>query len=339
MTAPTAPAPTTTNRAAHLASLDPEESAWQNADSSTTPPPTSADLCETWRHSCWHRDRMRVWDSLVKVGASESRLSRFAACGSNAWVMGDPDNPDRVRVAACYCHDRWCVPCGRAKARTVAGNLRCLIADEPHRFITLTLRADDEGLAQRITRLYQSFARLRRTTLWQRAVTGGCACCEPVWSDKSGCWHVHLHVIVAGRYIKHADLSKAWLRATGDSYIVDIRLIHGHDKAVDYVTKYACKPLPASTVRDSDHLAEAMIALRGRRLVLTFGAWSHVKLTAQSDTTQWIAIAPLPDVLRRADLGDAWSIAILRKLRGSYACRQMDLWTEQPYQGPPVPGI
>jgi len=280
--------------AAAPALLDPQESAVPHQPAtSQTDHADPVELCIDWRHTCWHRDRRRVYDAMSKCLMPTSRLERFAGCGSGAWVLQDKARPDRLRVSANYCHDRWCTPCARTKARIVAGNLRGQIGDRPHRFITLTLRANDESLQQRLNTLYASFRRLRRSPLWKRCVAGGAAFCEPCWSQRSQAWHVHLHIIADGRFIPQKELSDAWLVATGDSYIVDVRLIHNGDKAVEYVTKYACKPLTSETMRDVDRLQEAIVALRGRRLVLPFGAWYHVKLTAVSDDTDWIAKAPL----------------------------------------------
>lgn len=312
-------------------SLDPQDSP---VPAAPVPPQTNhvdpVDLCIDWRHTCWHRDRRRVYDAMTTCLMPESRLERFAGCGSSAWVLQDKAQPDRLRVSANYCHDRWCTPCARTKARIVAGNLRALIGDHPHRFITLTLRATSAPLCERVSTLYAAFRRLRRSPLWRRCIRGGAAFCEPCWSQHSQSWHVHLHIIADGQYIPQADLSDTWLVATGDSYIVDVRLIRGHDQTVDYVTKYACKPLTSETVRDRDRLQEAMIALRSRRLVLPFGTWYHTKLTAVSDDTDWQALAPLATLLQRADAGDTWAQAIIRQLRGAQSCNLLDQPTVPP---------
>ena len=289
-----------------------------------------AELCIDWRHTCWHRDRLRVFEALQKCPIGETRLQRFADCGIDAWVMEDCNCPGHLRVAASYCHDRWCVPCGRAKARIVADNLRSVIQDQPHRFITLTLKAKNEGLANRISMLYASFRRLRGYAVWRNNVVGGAAFCEPVWSTKSECWHVHLHIVAEGKFIPQAELSAAWLKATGDSYIVDVRLIYGHDKAVDYVCKYAAKPLDPATLRNPDLLSEAIMALHGRRLILPFGTWHGIRLSEVSYDTQWKALTPLGELLRRAAAGDEWAQSVLRNLRGAQSQCQLDLFREPP---------
>jgi len=310
--------------------LDPQDSAVESPAHPQTGPSGYPELTVAWRHTCWFRDRNRVYEAMCRVGLGDARLQRFAACGVNAWILRSADGPTRLRIAASYCHDRWCVPCGRAKARLYAANLRALIADVPHRFITLTLRAVQEPLADRLQHLYDSFRRLRQQQEWKSAVVGGVAMCEPVWSKRSNCWHVHLHVIAHGRFLAAATLSKMWLKATGDSFIVDIRLIHGHDKAVDYVCKYACKPLTSDTYAESDRLHEAMVALRGRRLCLPFGDWSHVRLSRQNELSEWLPVAPLGQVILLADAGDAWAIRVLALLRGEEQCQKPALWPDPP---------
>jgi hypothetical protein len=39
-----------------------------------------------------------------------------------------------------------------------------------------------------------------------------------------GMWHPHLHVIAEGRFLDKHALSAAWHHATGDSFVVDIRI-------------------------------------------------------------------------------------------------------------------
>lgn len=308
-----------------VSSLDPSESPVHSSPQPPQTQPAESQLDPAvWRHSCWFRDRARVYDALVATYAPPSRLERFALCGSDAWVVQDVACPEHLRVQANFCHDRWCVPCGRARARLVANNLRGLVGDVPHRFITLTIRAENEPLVDRIRHLYDSFRRIRRSRRWQQCIDGGVAFCEPCWSDRSNCWHVHLHIVAHGRFITQRELSALWLQATGDSYIVDIRLIRGHDKAVDYVTKYAAKPLEPATLRNHDRLCEAMLALKGRRLILPFGDWSRVKLTAVTHETEWRAVAPLSELLQRAAAGDAWASHVLRVLKGAYASCNLD---------------
>jgi len=278
------------------------------------------ELEQQFRHSGWAHRRNQVWRALNSCQVSKSRLERFAGCGTRAWVVRDSERPDRVRVLADYCRDRWCGPCGAARSSVIADNLRSVIEDRPCRFITLTLRATDQSLRHRLEHLYSSFRRLRRLPTWRDNVVGGAAFTEVVWSPKSQAWHTHLHILAIGKFLPHDELSAAWLKATGDSYIVDVRLVRGHEHALRYVTKYATKPLSPDTVDDHARLCEAITALQGRRLVLTFGAWARVKLTATPSGTEWQIVGRLCEVIRLASQGVAWAVHVLAKLRRHPTC-------------------
>jgi hypothetical protein len=166
------------------------------------------------------------------------------------------------------------------------------------RFITLTLKHGVGPLKTQIDRLGTCFTRLRHRKLWQSAVGGGASFVEIKRSKDGRHWHPHLHIVVEGRYLAQSALSADWLAVTGDSYVVDIRMIRDAAKVGSYVVKYASKPLDRSLYANPDWLDEAMIALRGRRLVATFGSWSHLALTAAGDDPgDWEFVATLDDVV------------------------------------------
>lgn len=229
--------------------------------------------------------------------------------------MRDSLQPDRLRVSASSCHDRYCLPCGNLRGRIVAANLANRIKDQPHRLITLTLKSDDEPLLTLIRRLYKGFSALRRRKNWRSRMAGGAAVVEVKWNAGRKRWHPHLHIIAEGKYYPKDELSADWLSVTGDSYIVDIRLIRGHRETVHYVTKYVGKPLDQTVIHDHDRLCELIGALHGRHLCLTFGSWSGVKLTAIHDDTDWVPLAPLADIILSARRGDAEAEQIMRLLR------------------------
>jgi len=170
--------------------------------------------------------------------------------------------------------------------------------------ITLTLRHRDESLRDSLDRLYKSFGRLRRVNDWKAAVVGGVAICEIKHGLDGHTWHPHLHIIVEGKYLPHADLKTHWLRITEDSYIVDIRPVRSTEHLLNYVTKYVSKPLDSSVYATDETLTDAMQAMHGRRTCLTFGSWRGLDLTAHDDETEWESIGPLSDLLELARDGD-----------------------------------
>jgi len=294
-------------------------------DPDTVADPTAlrADLPDvTWRHSGCRPARARIWAALQRADLPAARLDRYERCGGNAWIMQDTLQPGRYRIACDRCHDRWCPVCGRERSRVISGNILARLGRDPARFVTLTLAARDVPLTDTIDRLYRSFARLRLTRLWRDTVTGGVAMCELKRSRDGLHWHVHLHAIVQGAYLPQPLLSRAWRRITGDSYIVDVRLIRNPDQAAQYVTKYASKPLDPSVTRAPDLLLDAIRALKGRRLCLTYGAWRGLALTQVTDDTVWHAVAPLCVLLQRAASGDPDAVQILASLQGATQCQR-----------------
>lgn len=274
-------------------------------------------LEQTFRHSGWAIARKAVYAALRRTEHSLWRISNFGSCGSNAWVDRSLDDPTKYRVRSDRCHDRFCLPCGQERSRVIAHNVHERLQPRIARFVTLTIRASHEPLGELLDLLYDSFAKLRRTVLWSETQAGGVAFLEVKWCAGTERWHPHLHVLTEGKYIAKQALSNAWRKATNGSFIVDVRKIHNADTAVGYVVKYASKPHDASMLRDPERLDEAVIALKGRRLCLTYGTWRGVKLTEVPEVGTWTPIAPLSRIILQARVGDAAASQILSRLPGN----------------------
>ncbi|MBD3309519.1 hypothetical protein GF348_24280 [candidate division KSB3 bacterium] len=253
-------------------------------------------------------------------------MERFEACGDKAWILVDPANANRVRVAASRCHDRFCEACAAEKRRLVGVNVAKAIRQKhaklcsarrpvPLRFVTLTLRGSSAALATCLDRLYDSWTKLRNRKAWRERVEGGIAFLEITRSDKTGAWHPHLHILCEGQYLPHDLLSKLWHEVTGDSYIVDVRAIKTPDTACAYIAKYAAKALNSRVWTDPDALCEAIAALEGRRCFNCFGSWKDLGLTQQpDDDTEWQVVGTWADVQARANGGDEYARALLSRI-------------------------
>ena len=273
-------------------------------------------LESSFRHSGWSHLRERVKTSLMIAGESPSTVERFCKCGSNAWIMQSQDNANRFKLSAFHCKHRLCLQCQHELRRIVAANLLARLDHRHVRFLTLTLRHAESStepgptsLSAYINRLYDSFAKLRRTSAWKHHVAGGVAFLEVKRTDHG--WHPHLHVLFDGKYFPQRELSKLWLRCTGDSYIVDIRDVPGSD-AVRYITKYCTK---ISTFMSEEDMVQIIHSLRSRRTFTTFGTWSHWKLSTPPKTNEvWIYLYPLHQVMHAAERGEAWATELLHQL-------------------------
>lgn len=267
-----------------------------------------------FRHSGWKHDRQRIYRSLERTHQSLSRQEAFVACGAHSYVLRNVDDPSRHRVAGSACHDRYCLPCATERACIIANNVQELIEKKEVRFLTLTVRTIGLDLPQSLDKLYRAFQVLRRRSIWTNNVTGGVAFLELTWSDKSKSWHPHFHCLIEGRWLDQKDLARNWLEVTGDSYVVDIRRPGSNSTVARYVTKYASKPFNTTFLRDRVLLDQAVVACKGRKLVICFGAWAGKLLTAPPIDGTWEHVAPLEVILQQAAHGDVDARAILKSL-------------------------
>lgn len=267
-----------------------------------------------WRHGDWQDERTKVRDALLASGMSENRRNRFDNCGSDAVVEWNAEE-GRHRVRANYCGDRFCKPCARARAATVRQNLAKWMEGETCRFVTLTLKPEGRTLIEALNHLYASFVRLRASQTWRRAVTGGGAVTEIKRGSGAKCWHVHLHAIICGSYIEQADLSEAWRQASKGSFIVDVRRVKNGTGACAYLTKYVSKGIDPTVLGAPDDCVECVVALRGRRLLLTFGNWHGRGVERlRVDRESWVKVGRLVHVLHCCWRGETWASGIVQSL-------------------------
>lgn len=271
-------------------------------------------LSTCFRHSGWRHDRALVCQAMMRTERPSARISNFKDCGSQAYVLRNIENPKVYRVAGSACHDRFCLPCGNDRAHAIAMNVIDQIDGKTIRFLTLTLRATAEPLEFLLDKLYASFQALRRRAFWKKRVTGGVAFLEVKWTVKTQHWHPHFHILIEGQFMPFQKLRALWHEITEDSFIIDIKLVRDARHAAEYVTKYASKPFNSTFVNRSDRLDEAMIALHGRKLAVTFGSWRGVILAAVVSEGTWESVASLDTIITRAAHGEAEALAIMRSL-------------------------
>jgi len=299
-----------------LTPLDPPETpvASKDAPPSVTDSSTPSLLCNNHRHSGWANDRLRIHRALFATGASMSRCNAFSECGSSYWIMRSRKDPSLFKAVPDFCHDRFCVPCASTRQSLIRRNISGRLKNQPHRLLTLTIRHDSEPLSDLIKHLYHSFRRLRTRRLWRDRVRGGACFLEITYNHFSGSWHPHLHCVLEGSYIERSELSRLWLAASGDSCNVDLKFIRDSSSVINYVTKYATKPLPHSIIRDPDLLQEAIRALSSLRTIITIGSWCKWRLLARNTDDGWELFDHYNSVALRASLDDEFCSAIVSML-------------------------
>lgn len=309
---------------------DPAALLFTSLEPPETKPPTPAalpggelleptDLAETFRHSGWAHNRGLVNAALKRTHQTIPRIVAFQSCGAFAYVYQSLHSPYEYRLGGSSCRDRFCVPCALDRSRVLSTNVLNALDSQPARFLTLTLKSNDGPLEAQIDRLYSCFATLRNRSLWTRTVKGGCAFTEVKWSERAHAWNVHIHSIIHGGFLPQRDLSRAWWKITGDSMVLDIRLVRDPAHIGQYVTKYASKPLNNSFVNRSVQFDEVVQAMHGRRLCFTFGTWRGIKLTESPQPGDWINLGSFTEVASRARDGDLEALKALNSVTGNRA--------------------
>lgn len=292
--------------------------------------PGNAAAGVAFRHSTWARNREAVYAALSPpdparldwirlrhdpdapdgppIPGPTRRALRFADCGTRCRVLQHATDPGRYKLACNRCHDRFCLPCMQDRARLIVANLKAQLPYEATRFMTLTLKHSEAPLADQLDRLIHGFAQLRRWSFWQAAVTGGVAFLELKLSRFDGCWHPHLHVLLRGSYVPKELIRDAWLQVTGDSHIIDIRFVKTPDHLYSYLTKYVTKGWDTGMYRSPPLLDEAIDALHGRKLLIAFGSFAHVKLLLPPTAESWVELGTLHEVIELSACGVQWAV-------------------------------
>ncbi len=269
----------------------------------------------TFRHSGWRPSRRKIRAALRRSDASDSRLAAWDGCGSDAWVLRSTEPPHRLKIASGNCHDRFCMPCADDRSARLGRRIRDKVPASGISFMTLTLADSEPCLSDLLDKLVRYFRRLRQWPLWRDRVAGGVAFIEIKWNAEKRRWHPHIHAIMETAFIPQASLSDEWKRITETSFIVHIKRPPSAETVIRYVTKYGSKPLDQSFVADADRLDEAIAALKGRHLCMSFGAWRGWVLTDDDDDEQWQAVDTLVHLIARERRGDGEALAIMEQLR------------------------
>lgn len=274
-----------------------------------------------------------IRDALIRTSAPDRRVKAFCACGSNPWVYRHLDDPDRLTIRSDKCKDRWCVPCQLDRRRRLAAAVHQWAQDRPLKFVTLTIKQRDESLTNALQRLRGAWRRLSRSRWWQSGVNGAIAFLEVKKSPTTDRWHPHFHIIADAGYLPQAQLSALWLHLTHDSKIVDVRRVYDPEDAATYAAKYAAKPLNAKSVANPHDLDEALLTLKGRRLVDATGSARGLLQQTEGDHDQWIPIQSLRRMIAAAQNADPTAIRNLAILARTWPALAHPLRTNETAPG------
>lgn len=268
-------------------------------------------LSTNFRHSGWQTFRRRVAGAVSRVYGYGSTLERFCHCGASMWILKNKENPTLFKSVPDNCRSRWCLPCYGARTARLRARLAAGLPDGPIRMVTLTLKASELDLTDCLNRLYTSFKKLRDGDWWKNRVIGGVAFLEFKRGDASGLWHPHFHCLVQGRFLPKEELAHKWLCVTGDSYVVDVRLVRTREQVMGYVTKYCTKSTGLDPSACDDDLIEIIRSLRGRRTVVPFGTWRTLRLLHGESDEEWELVGHVNELRIQADQGDVYAESVL----------------------------
>lgn len=171
------------------------------------------------------------------------------------------------------CGSRVCAACRRKWYGYHLNGLLPLVQTWGNKMsMTLTLKnIPDAEFARHHVKLIRSyFARLRKR--FEKEIWGGFYVVQATNTGKG--WHLHLHVLFEGKFIKQEVLSGAWKYITNGSWDVDIKVVKKPEKALSYLlADFSGRP----RIRPGDEWTYDMV-FKGSRLVQPFGIYRHHKI-------------------------------------------------------------
>ena len=128
-----------------------------------------------------------------------------------------------------------------------------------------------------------AFVKLRHRDIFNKCI-GGFYSIETTYNSKLKSWHVHIHIVADVPFIPKQELSNAWNSITEGSFVVDIKQIGKEQtpqEASKEVAKYVVKP--GDFLQDPRLVDEYLKAVKGSRLVSTFGKYYRMVLDDDED--------------------------------------------------------
>lgn len=276
------------------------------------------------------------------------RARRLDNCGRGATVWHSPST-DSVVIRANHCGMRCCPRCRETHSARTRETLNRFLQNVDRTrlsFVTFTLLHSDQPLADQIDRLYASFRRLRASLTWKAARPKGFAVLEVKRSEDGTQWHPHLHLLAEMPFVAKEHLADAWLAATGDSFIVDIRRINRRsvDRHRDYLCNYLTKPATAEILDVPQLLIEWIDAFLHRRVLIKFGRPTLAeKMLPPTPPTDYRLVGSLLGLLHAFERGDPDATAWLIRLgkgptsEGRDKDAGKDYSIDQAYRTPDLP--
>lgn len=229
-------------------------------------------------HARWSEVRRRTVDGFVESGDAglAKRAAKLGMCCVSPLVSCRRGQAPRCIPGRC--RDRCCQLCQYLRGREVQRKMRDRIASASSlRMVTLTASPESKSLGACVDKLMSSFRELRRSCVWKRTQRGGVAVVEVTRGSAGDHWHVHLHVLVDGGFVRQAELQAAWSKSVGRESICHITMVRERRQAARYITKYLAKGTDAESWSPAV-IAEYALGLHRRRTITSFGTWHRLRV-------------------------------------------------------------
>lgn len=236
----------------------------------------------------------------------------YMNCRTQSWFARHKSSGE-IRVIGSACKLRWCTLCAEAKKTYITHQIADWIKNSKwHRFVTFTLKHNDDDLTSQIERLYDCFRKLKRSKIWKSGAKRGVWFFQVKRSKNSNQWHPHIHCVISGPWFDYKKLRKTWLSITGDSSVVGIHPVKDPDGCAFEVARYAASPANLET-NDRDDFYEIYQSMKSRRICGTWGLKDVVRLTPPKaeDKGEWENIGTWSEV-QKLQNSDSRAQAIIK---------------------------
>ena len=223
--------------------------------------------------------RIGIALAYVKAGMSD-KADTFLSCGTDVAIM-NCESCGYQHPVSYNCKLRICPRCSRIRALELTAKYQeRLETFNPKRVrcATLTIKNVD-CLESGISKIKRCFVNLLHQKYYKGRIEGGLDKVE-VTVGNDGLWHVHIHCVVVGDYVKQKKLSKDWTSVTAKEFGVGSPVVWIERKETNATLKYCVKHLlKKMKINDnwtSEKLVEYEMALTNVRLVQPFGCFLGV---------------------------------------------------------------
>lgn len=230
--------------------------------------------------------REAIAEAIALIGWTKL-ADQLKDCGSKVFTF-KCSSCETTFEAPHHCHHRLCPECAPRRAMKLFDRHASLMSAPTLKHIVLTVQTSLQLTPAYVRGLVEAFNKLRRKVYYRKSWTGGIRQVEFVYTPRSSWafderkhkfykrtpgWHVHIHLLVEGKYVPQEKLAKDWKAVTkGAGTIVWIERAKNPMQALKYVLK------PGLEILDDPEALDGFIeTIQSLHLVSGFGAYWKIR--------------------------------------------------------------